>query len=784
MKKAQKRRRKPISQYSTTRQKGPILPPSSPDVNNSNETIPKMLSEFALANHSPLYGPNVGLNQQISQHFHQPPPITSQTPESAWNVPHMRNPYFTGREDLLVHLHEQLQNRQVSDFARPLAICGLSGIGKTQLAIEYAYYYQQEYHYVLWALADSKESLIASYTEIAYLLKLSERNDMDQQQIVETVKVWLQAHSEWLLVFDNADESTLLPAFLPANFGGHILITTQAATLGRLAKCIKVETFTEEQGIFFLLQRTGLLDTNSSLEQINQQQRDYAQDLTRELGGLPLALDHAGAYIEATQCNINDYLTLYYTQREALFQQRGSYNWDYPESVNTTFQLTFSKVGQLSESALSVIMICAFLYAEDIPEEIFHRVVEEDNLKWNNIIAILSRYSLIRRNKERKTLSIHRLVQLVALDMMKKSGMFQKMVDQALQTITNFWDSRSENWKRYEHHAITCAELLMREKVISSDVAAFLLRSGRYLSTRGRYFQASPLLSQACELLKAYVEEDHPKILDAYLDLAGIYLEKRDYLATGNILYDLMDKFDLVNKIDNNIEINNISMLRIITQFAALQASMGEYDLAENIIIRILDKNKQLLSKDPMILLTNWNQLAIIYHTQAKYDDAERILNCIIDLCMKNRTVANTSSFFLSLLNLTTIYTDQGHYNDAKNLLESLIYIGMNAYGKYHSHTSKALNLLMNLFVEQYGIKEGVKLALKEIKEKFGSMFLLFQKDHFVFSTWESEALMSWYPPNEDLNDHVIAIFEPSVNSDYEKALEEYFGPNVRKIIS
>ena len=91
----------------------------------------------------------------------------------------------------------------------------MGGIGKTQLALEYAYRYHQDYQAVLWARAESAEALVSSYVTIATLLRLPEREAKEQDITVQAVKTWLQTHHSWLLILDNADELALLPDFLP-----------------------------------------------------------------------------------------------------------------------------------------------------------------------------------------------------------------------------------------------------------------------------------------------------------------------------------------------------------------------------------------------------------------------------------------------------------------------------------------------------------------------------------------------------------------------------------------
>src|SRR5439155_11603638 len=118
---------------------------------------------------------------------------------------------------------------------------------------------------------------------------------------------WLQMQRGWLLILDNADSPGLLPAFLPLTIGGHLLLTTRAAEVNThligVAHSLVVETFSDEQGALFLLRRSGLFALDAMLDQAETQARQLAMEISHELGGLPLALDQAGAYLKATGCS-------------------------------------------------------------------------------------------------------------------------------------------------------------------------------------------------------------------------------------------------------------------------------------------------------------------------------------------------------------------------------------------------------------------------------------------------------------------------------------------------
>jgi len=100
-----------------------------------------------------------------------------------WSVPYRRNPFFTGQEDILTRLRTALtvnKTAALTQQATPQAISGLGGIGKTQIALEYAYRYGQEYQAVLWAQADGREALVLAYSKLASLLHLPEKDATDK----------------------------------------------------------------------------------------------------------------------------------------------------------------------------------------------------------------------------------------------------------------------------------------------------------------------------------------------------------------------------------------------------------------------------------------------------------------------------------------------------------------------------------------------------------------------------------------------------------------------------
>src|ERR1700686_726874 len=340
---------------------------------------------------------------------------------SIWNIPYRRNPFFTGREEILVNLYQALNSGKRAALTQAKAISGLGGIGKTQIAVEYAYRYRANYITVLWVTASSRDTLITEFVLLAVLLNLPERHEQDQEIVLTAVKRWLVEHKNWLLILDNVEDLHAVVDFLPVDGDGNILFTTRLQALGPIGEGIEVEKMQVDEGILFLLRRTKFLAPDSPLSQVPKNTRDQAADIVNTLDALPLALDQAGAYIEETKCGLPGYLNLYRTRRKELLLRRGTIPVDHPEPVAATWSLSFQQIEKDNPAAADLLRLLAFLNPDAIPEEMISEGASElgpllepvvtEPFQYDAAIEKLLKYSLIRRNSEARFLSVHRLVQ-------------------------------------------------------------------------------------------------------------------------------------------------------------------------------------------------------------------------------------------------------------------------------------------------------------------------------------------------------------------------------------
>jgi transcriptional regulator with XRE-family HTH domain/tetratricopeptide (TPR) repeat protein len=457
-------------------------------------------------------------------------------PSPVCNVPYTRNSFFTGREEILRRLYETLIMTKKAALTQ--AISGLGGVGKTQIAVEYAYLQRDEYRAVLWVRADSRESFTLDFIALAHLLHLPEKNAQDQITIVGSVKNWLSTHNKWLLIFDNADNAKMISEFLPPAGNGHVLLTTQALAQGPSAQSIEVSYMGLTDGTLFLLRRAKALPPETPLDQTSATERTAAEEIVQILGGLPLALDQAAAYIEETGCGISDYLDRFRTQHDKLLQRRGRLVIDHPESVTATFLLSFEKVKQVNPAAAQLLKLCAFLYPDAIPEELIsegtHKLdpglqaLAGDHFALDEAMEALRSYSLIRRNPSTKIVFIHRLVQEVLRDSMdmKEQRQWAERVVRTLHRV--FPDpEKIEAWplcQRYLPQAQACVNLINRWGLKIWEGTQLLNQVGYYLQhAHALYSEAEALYALALSIDILTFGPEHPKVSLLLNNLAEIY---------------------------------------------------------------------------------------------------------------------------------------------------------------------------------------------------------------------------------------------------------------------
>jgi len=575
-----------------------------------------------------------GIRRVIVEELPQLPTSTLRAALPAiWYIPYPRNPFFLGREDELAQVRQRLQASQAMALTQPQAISGLGGIGKTQLALAYAYRYHQDYTAVWWVWAESTETLNSSYIALAERLRLPEREAKEQNIVVQAIKTWLQTHRNWLLILDNADELALLSDFLPPTPGGHLLLTTRATATGRLAQRLEIDTLLPEYGALFLLRRAALLAPDAELSQASQEEQKQALQISQELGGLPLALDQAGAYLEETGTDLASYWQIYQQHRTDLLQRRGGLVNDHPASVATTWSLSFQKIEEKSPAAADLLRLCAYLVPHIIPEEILTvgasllgpvlAPVAADVFLLNQAIETLRTYSLLRRDPEEKILLVHRLVQTVLQDMQEEA---EKHIwaERTMLTVNEaFPHAEYGNWLRCERllpHALLVAQYIERYQFFGEEAGRLLHETASYLQGRARYAKAEPLYQFALRIREQQLGSNHPDVATSLNGLASLYQEQGKYAEAESLMQRAL-------AIDEQIfGSEHQKVATDLNNLAELYTNQHEYTKAEPLFQRALAIYEQKLGPRHPDTANTLNNLAAFHALQGNIVKAEQFL--------------------------------------------------------------------------------------------------------------------------------------------------------------
>jgi tetratricopeptide (TPR) repeat protein len=670
-----------------------------------------------------------------------------------WNIPYRRNPFFTGREEVLEHVHDALRTDNTACLAEVHGMTGLGGIGKTQTALEYAYRYHAEYQAVLWARADSSNTLTAEFVGIATLLRLPERNEQDQRRVVEAVMRWLRTNSHWLLVLDNVEDLVSVEPFLPKAGRGHVLLTTRTRALGGVAQRIEIGKMQLEVGALLLLRRAGMLPLAAALEDAPAEDRTLSLQITQEMDGFPLALDQAGAYIRETPCTLSTYFALYQARHTDLLKERSAEN-TYPDSVATTWSLSFEKVAWRHPAAAELLHLLAFLYPDAIPEEVVTEAsihmgavlepVATDPLRLDGVFKELLRFSLVYRDPDTQTFTIHRLVQAVFQSKMVEDVQLLWAI-RTVQAVNEIFPGvEFATWsgcERYLLQAQRCAELIGEWGLMFANAARLLNQAGAYLRTRGRYADAEPFYQQALVIWQHELGSTHPHVAACCNNLALLYTEQGRYeqaesfyqlalaiwqqagnessnLATGfnNLgrLYLKQGKHEQAGQLfqaalllrEQLFGPLHVDTATVLHNLAELALARGQYPEAEQYYQRAFAIREQQLGRQHPETMASLDGLARLYSHQGKYQQAEPLLE---DVLATYETMLDPQHPEVATLlnNLAVVYESQGKYEQVEQLHLRALAIREQRLGALHPDVAATLNNLAGF----YGIRGNYEQA-------------------------------------------------------------------------
>ncbi|HEX6871463.1 MAG TPA: FxSxx-COOH system tetratricopeptide repeat protein, partial [Micromonosporaceae bacterium] len=335
-----------------------------------------------------------------------------------------RNARFTGREDDLRRLRSQLRTDRtavVVPSALPVALYGMGGIGKTQVAMEYAYRFRTAYDVVWWIDADATGEVDDNLFDLGARLGLTLQSSVPEgaQAVLQSLSRG-EPYPRWLLIFDNAEEPERLASLLPKAHG-HVLITSRDPSWGDRAHAIAIDVFERVESVAHLTQRVPALTA------------DEADRVAESLGDLPIAIAAAAAWLAETGSTVADYLhQIEHGGLGALSVEAGR-----GQRVEATWDLALQRLRERSPAAYRMLQICSLLAPEIGLELIYSDAMANllraydpsvsDRLVRGALVQQISRLALLRVDQrgERRPgadwfdrlqggqIVVHRVLQLV-----------------------------------------------------------------------------------------------------------------------------------------------------------------------------------------------------------------------------------------------------------------------------------------------------------------------------------------------------------------------------------
>ena len=441
------------------------------------------------------------------------------------NLPN-RNIYFTGREKLLESIESAFKQKKGAFLTQ--AISGLGGIGKTQIAIEYAYRYAGQYNCIWLINAESKETLFSDLLKFAENRCGVDSEEATPDSVIAAVSTWTAGNSGWLFIFDNAEDYSTIARYLPKNNAGqgNVLITSRNEFWDKTgSKAFKVDIFSEEEAVQFLHNRTRI-----------QNDDEDAKAMNKLLGGLPLALEHAAAYISENDITFTKYIEMFNKYKIRLLEKGLTKD---EASIASTWQASIDTID--IEAARQLLYICSYYAPEKIQLDTLIldneylmqplKNVVADELELNSIVHELRRYSLI--GKEDWNLSIHRLLQESVRHYAKHCTEYIECCFNHINMLmkgNNYVVKEGRDAARLLlPHALSVFNNIEGLDLQLGDIHTLCFNMAYSFSEFAMYTDSVQWYNKALAIREKVLGAEHPDTATTYNNIAGVYDSQGDY---------------------------------------------------------------------------------------------------------------------------------------------------------------------------------------------------------------------------------------------------------------
>lgn len=582
---------------------------------------------------------------------------------------------FKGRAEFLARLRQHVTAKGPVVIKGKRAIHGMGGVGKTRVAIEYAWKYADAYRALLFISADTLEAFRRNLAALCgpLILNLPEQDEKEQAIQVEAVIRWLRIHPDWFLIIDNVDTVAAAEetkALIGKLTSGHVLITSRISDWTGHVRSLDLDVLTEAAAIAFLNERT------KERRPKKKDDREKVASLVRLLGCLALALEQAGAHISASVLSYADYIVLWKSHRADVLSWHDKRQMKYPKSLAITYE---TSVAQLSDGAKRLFNMLAWFAPDPIPRSLLDPLPNSEYER--RYLGEIERLHLAKYIADGTAFTVHRLNQQIAKQAQR--SVHPPALISSLEWLNSIMPDDTfdiRTWPAVRPilpHAIAIGHSGVQSE-IPRPSNRLLSQSGTFLMSLGELSLAENQFRAALNVTERYMGTQDP-LVATYLSSLALVLMETDRKGEARTC---LDRAIAIN--DATLPPNHVDVARDLNNLAMLHFWNKEFDKAEPLLKRVISIHENAdTTATPRDYGSALNNFARLLHSTGRLDEAANVMKRSLEFD-EDRLGKSDPLIAIRLNNLAMITFDQGHPEDAISFSRRAVKIDINALGPDH----------------------------------------------------------------------------------------------------
>ncbi|KAI9775356.1 MAG: hypothetical protein M1839_001272 [Geoglossum umbratile] len=637
-----------------------------------------------------------------------PVPTEDTVAQGFFVMPYARNSQFVGRDIYIEDLGTRLEKRTSHNR---VALVGLGGIGKSQIAIEYAYRHHEKLPEtsIYWIHASNASRFEQDYLQIGKHANLPGVAD-PKQETKQLVRDWLNSKNSgtWIMIVDNADDADMffglgersgskrLFDFLPQCSNGSIIFTTRNKKAG-----VKFAT----AGGIILLPKMDPIDGEELLKaRLGDNTLDQSDmiELLQLLEYLPLAISQAASFIAENSISISEYLQMYNESEASRIELLSEDFEDLARDSETrnpvaaTWAISFEQIRESNILATNLLSFMACLDRQSIPKAVLP--ADESPVKLTAALGLLKAYSLTTASQNDMVLDMHRLVHLATRSWLRLRARFEYWAELCLTLVSQEFPSGEHGTLNvcdsYLPHALVVLGYEQLSAANDISRASLAHKVSRYFQTRGAYNSAETVAEKAVRWRVKVLGPEHSDTLASMFHLASVLGNQGRY-----------DEAERMNRQELKLSQKVLGpehpgTLASMNNLAWMLSSQGKYDEAETMHRQELKLSQRVLGPEHPGTLSSMNNLAWMLSSQGKYDEAEAMHRRVLKLSQRVLGPGHPGTLS-SMNNLAWMLSSQGKYDEAEAMHRRGLELSQRVLGPEHPGTLSSMNNLASTLDSQ-----------------------------------------------------------------------------------